>query len=288
MKKRFPVILSVLFVAMVAAGVIGTIASRPDDTSQGSRRGDSLEKSRASVVTGAGVVREASDLLDVDVPADLPDLRKDYTGFRVSFNRENHTPNWVAWELLGSETSGETGRYNKFWQDTDIEGCPVTRDYSNSGYDRGHMCPAADQKWSREAMVDCFSLANIVPQAKSLNTGAWKTLESKERLWAQRDSAILIVAGPIYGASDTQRIGETGVRVPGAFFKVLAAPYLAEPRGIAFVYPNMTAPGNMENYVMTIREVEKLTGYDFFHNLPDDMEDAIETASSFRDWNRNR
>ena len=137
-------------------------------------------------------------------------------------------------------------------------------------------------------MVDCFSLANIVPQAKSLNTGAWKTLESKERLWAQRDSAILIVAGPIYGASETQRIGETGVRVPGAFFKVLAAPYLAEPRGIAFVYPNMTAPGNMENYVMTIREVEKLTGYDFFHNLPDDMEDAIETVSSFRDWNRNR
>jgi len=50
----------------------------------------------------------------------------------------------------------------------------------------------------------------------------------------------------------------------------------------------MTAPGNMENYVMTIREVEKLTGYDFFHNLPDDMEDAIETVSSFRDWNRNR
>ncbi|MDE5644640.1 MAG: DNA/RNA non-specific endonuclease [Muribaculaceae bacterium] len=288
MKKRFPVILSVLFVAMVAAGVIGTIASRPDDTSQGSRRGDSLEKSRASVATGAGVVPEASDLLYVAVPADLPDLRKDYTGFKVSFNRENHTPNWVAWELLGSETSGETGRYNKFWQDTDIEGCPVTRDYSNSGYDRGHMCPAADQKWSCEAMVDCFSLANIVPQAKSLNTGAWKTLESKERLWAQRDSAILIVAGPIYGASDTQRIGETGVRVPGAFFKVLVAPYLAEPRGIAFVYPNMTAPGNMENYVMTIREVEKLTGYDFFHNLPDDIEDAIETASSFRDWNRNR
>lgn len=288
MKNRFPVILSVLFVAMLAAGVIGTIASRPDDTSQVSREGDRLEKSRASVATGAGVVAEASDLLDVALPADLPDLRKDYTGFRVSFNRENHTPNWVAWELLGSETSGETGRYNKFWQDTDIEGCPVTRDYSNSGLDRGHMCPAADQKWSHEAMVDCFSLANIVPQAKSLNTGAWKTLESKERLWAQRDSAILIVAGPIYGASDTQRIGETGVRVPSAFFKVLAAPYLAEPRGIAFVYPNMTAPGNMENYVMTIREVEKLTGYDFFHNLPDDMEDAIETASSFRDWNRNR
>lgn len=137
-------------------------------------------------------------------------------------------------------------------------------------------------------MVDCFSLANIAPQDHSLNTGAWKTLENKERQWADRDSAIVIVAGPIYEAPDTVRIGNAGVRVPGAFFKVLAAPYLDRPRGIAFVYPNMTSPGNMENYVMTIRDVEKLTGYDFFHNLPDDIEEIIETEASFRDWNRNR
>lgn len=160
----------------------------------------------------------------------------------MSFNKDNHTPNWVAWELLRSETGGEKSRHNKFWQDFEVDGCPDTRDYSNSGYDRGHMCPAADQKWSHEAMVDCFSLANIVPQDHALNTGAWKTLENKERKWAERDSAIVIVAGPIYETSDTSRIGRAGVRVPGAFFKVMIAPYLDEPRGIAFVYPNMTAP----------------------------------------------
>lgn len=210
---------------------------------------------------------------------------KDYEGFRVSFNKDNRTPNWVAWELLGSETTGEVGRHNKFLQDPEVEGCPETVDYRKSGYDRGHMCPAADQKWSEKAMADCFFMTNICPQDHSLNSGAWNTLENKERSWARRDSALLIVAGPLYSENDKSVIGR-GVRVPGAFFKVLAAPYLAEPRGIAFVYPNMSSPGNMQNYVMTIRDLEKITGYDFFPALPDALEDKIETTASFTEWNR--
>lgn len=282
MKKKLPLILLVACLVVVAAGIYGV--SRMDDGSQtDNQRVANAAGPRG--ISASAPVGNAADLLDVKTPEQLADRRKDYTGFTVSFNKDNRTPNWVAWELLGTETSGGESRSNKFWQDEEMEGCPVTRDYTNSGYDRGHMCPAADQKWSSEAMTDCFVLTNIVPQDHALNAGAWQTLESKERLWAQRDSAILIVAGPVYADSDTKRIGDAGVRVPGAFFKVMVAPYLDEPRGIAFVYPNMTSPGNMENYVMTIREVEKLTGYDFFHNLPDEVEEAVETVSSFRDWN---
>lgn len=134
-------------------------------------------------------------------------------------------------------------------------------------------------------MEDCFVLANICPQDHALNAGAWKTLEEKERQWARRDSLIVIVAGPIYEKSDTQRIGEAGVRVPSAFFKVLLAPALDKPRAIGFVYPNMTAPGNMQNYSMTVDEVEQITGYDFFYNLPDDIENEVESKASFKEWN---
>lgn len=211
---------------------------------------------------------------------------KEYTGFRLSFNPGNRTPDWVAWELLGSETDGTAGRSNNFWQDPDLEGCPETRDYSRSGYDRGHLCPAADQKWSAEAMRDCFVMANMCPQDHALNSGAWKTLEEKERAWARRDSAIVIVAGPIYSDADTKRIGQAGVRVPGAFYKVLIAPYADKPRGIGFIYPNMTSPGSMEQYVTTIDDVEKLTGLDFFHELPDDIENIVESTASFKSWNR--
>lgn len=209
-----------------------------------------------------------------------------YTGFRLSFNKDNHTPNWVAWELLARETDGSTPRENKFWHDENVDGCAWHSDYKRSGYDRGHIIPAADQKWSDKAMTDCFVMCNICPQNHSLNSGAWNTLENKSRIWAMRDSAIVIIAGPIYENTDTERIGDTKVRVPSAFYKVIIAPYVDEPRGIGFVYPNMSSPGNMQNYVMTIDAIEEITGFDFFYNLPDSIENKIESASSFKDWNK--
>lgn len=233
-----------------------------------------------------GGLTPASEILMAKVPEGMPSQIKEYEGFVVSFNKDNHTPNWVGWELLGNETDGEVARTNNFWTDTDVEDCPTTDDYRRSGYDRGHMCPAADQKWSRKAMEDCFVFTNMCPQDHSLNSGAWNTLENKERIWARRDSALLIVAGPVYEAADTLRIGRSGVRVPGAFFKVMAALHGDKPRGIAFVYPNMSSPGNMENYVMTIDDVEQLTGIDFFSALPDSLENIIESKSSFKEWNR--
>ncbi|MDE6007782.1 MAG: DNA/RNA non-specific endonuclease [Muribaculaceae bacterium] len=237
---------------------------------------------------GTSGVKHYPGLETVNLPEKLPSQVKEYIGFTISFNKENKTPNYVAWELLAEETQGDSQRSNNFWTDSDLEGCPSTKDYTGSGFDRGHLCPAADQKWSQQAMSDCFVMGNICPQDHSLNTGAWNTLENKERQWAQRDSAIMIVAGPIYTDSDKQRIGNAGVRVPGAFFKVFAAPYLDEPRGIAFVYPNMKASGNMENYAMSIDELEKITGYDFFPALPDKIEDKIESAYSFREWNSSK
>ena len=227
-------------------------------------------------------------LENVILPSGTPSQIKNYEGFTVSFNKDNHTPNYVAWELLDSEVSYDVDRSDNFWQDSEIIGCPAHRDYTNSGYDRGHMCPAADQKWSQQAMSDCFVMANMCPQDHQLNAGAWNTLENKERQWAQRDSAVMIIAGPIYTKEDKSRIGDIGVRVPGAFFKVLASLYVDQPRGIAFVYPNMTSPGNMEQYAMSIRELEEILGYDFFASLPDQLEDQIETSYSFKEWNRSK
>lgn len=284
MKKKLPLLLLILCLVVMAIGIYAAVRSRRSSSVSG---GNEQASSRPTAGWGiAPEARPASSYFSVAIPEGTPSQIKEYEGFTVSFNKDNGTPNWVAWELLGTEADGTEGRYNKFWQDTDLEGCPETRDYSNSGYDRGHLCPAADQKWSQQAMVDCFSLANIAPQDHDLNTGAWKTLENKERVWAKRDSAIVIIAGPIYSSTDTKRIGRADVRVPGAFFKVFAAPYLNEPRGIAFVYPNMTAPGNMQQYVMTIRELEGISGYDFFSELPRSEQDRLETKASFNDWNR--
>ena len=223
---------------------------------------------------------------EIDASRRPNSLLKEYTGFTVMFNPENHTPDWVGWELLRSEANGDISRSNRFWCDESLPGCAITDDYRNAGYDRGHLCPAADQKWSAEAMEDCFSLANIAPQDHSLNSGAWSTLEKKERQWAERDSALVIIAGPVYNDSDTSVIGKTGVRVPSAFFKVLLAPYVEKPRAIGFLYPNMKASGNMEDYALTVDEVEKITGLDFFSALPDSIEDYVESHKLFKEWNQ--
>lgn len=224
-------------------------------------------------------------LENVVIPSGLASQIKAYTGFTLSYNKENRTPNYVAWELLGTEVGGSVSRTDYFWQDNDIDGCTKHSDYTGSGFDRGHMCPAADQKWSEDAMNDCFVMANMCPQLHDLNAGAWETLESKERLWAKRDSAVMIIAGPIYTDGETY-IEKSKVRVPDAFFKVLIAPYLDEPRGIAFVYPHMKCPGNMQDYATTIDEVEKITGFDFFSSLPDDLETKLESTYSFTEWNK--
>lgn len=221
------------------------------------------------------------------IGSSIPSKDLEYEGFRVSFNPQTHVPNWVGWELLGSETTGDISRSNNFWQDMDVEGCASLEDYRRSGYDRGHMCPAADQKWSQKAMEDCFVLTNMAPQDGALNRGAWQTLEDKTRQWAQRDSALIVVAGPIYNPGEKRFIGD-GVRVPDAFFKVLLAPYVEHPRAIGFVYPNMSSPGNMQNYVMTVDEIETLTGYDFFSSLPDEIENEVEAVASFKEWNRRK
>ncbi len=229
-----------------------------------------------------------TDLDKVEKTKKIASIIKEYEGFTVDFNPENKTPNYVAWILQGEETDGVTARSNKFWTDKDLEGCPDTRDYSRSGYDRGHMCPAGEQKWSDEAMHNSFVMANICPQKHELNTGAWKTLEDKERNWAKRDGAIVIVAGPIYDSSDTETIGYAKVRVPSAFFKVMLAPYANPMRAIGFVYPNMKCEGNMESYSVSVDDVEKMTGFDFFSSLPDEIENDIESVVSFKDWNNNK
>ena len=128
--------------------------------------------------------------------SDLTEQLIEYKGMIVSFNADMHIPNWVSWELTRDEATGVEPRSNAFAPDPCVDGCASLSDYRGSGYDRGHMAPAGDMKWDPETMRESFLLTNICPQAKSLNSGSWKRLEEKCRIWAQADSAVVIVCGP--------------------------------------------------------------------------------------------
>ncbi len=209
-----------------------------------------------------------------------------YTGMTVSFNPQLHVPNWVAYELTAAETYGDEPRAKSFMIDPDVDGCASPSDYRNTGFDRGHMAPAADMKWDPEAMRESFYMTNIAPQDNRLNRGAWGKLEDKCRQRARRDSAVIIISGPVLTDDIEMYIGDTGVAVPSRFFKVILSPYATPPTAIGFIMPNGNVPGGMQTCAVSVDEVEAITGHDFFSALPDDMETEVESQKKFNRWSR--
>lgn len=227
-----------------------------------------------------------ADLVAVRTNPDMDEEIIQYTAMTVSFNPEYHVPNWVAYELTADKARGEEPRYNRFQQDTRIKGCASPADYRNTGFDRGHMAPAADMKWDPDAMRESFLMTNIVPQLHSINSGAWSKLEDKCRSHAIADSAVYIVSGPILTDTIDFRIGATGVAVPRRFFKVILSPYSDPPQAIGFIVPNETFTGGIQICAVSVDSVEAVTGHDFFSALPDDVENKLESTTNFHKWSR--
>lgn len=230
----------------------------------------------------------AQELMKVVTNPALDSKLLNYRAMDISFNPRMHEPNWVAWELTADETNGDIKRSSQFYSDDSVEGCAETYDYLYSGYDRGHMAPAGDMKWDATAMRETFCMVNICPQAKVLNTGAWKRLEEKCRSVARTDSAIIIICGPVL--TDTLRdfIGDNRVAVPKRFFKVILSSYTTPVRGIGFIMPNDRVKGGMQATAVSIDEVERITGHDFFSALPDSIELAVEKECDFNSWSNRR
>ena len=224
-------------------------------------------------------------LLTQLVPKDIPQQLLRRVGYVVSYNPETHIPNWVAWQLTESHTTGPYKRKGiEFQEDNEAEGVKVnTFDYSWSGYDRGHMCPSGDNKWDKTAQEQSFLMTNICPQDHNLNVGDWNEMENQCRKWAKQYGRIYIVAGPILYRQKHKTIGTARVVVPEAFFKVVLC-MAGTPKAIGFIYKNVGGNRPKDYYVNTIDEVERITGIDFFSALPDDIEKKVEAESNLSDW----
>lgn len=230
--------------------------------------------------------QSTGDLTYVRTNSNLSENIINYDGMTVSFNPDLHIPNWVAWELTAEEATGTEPRYDKFYYDPNVEGCATPEDYVHSGYDRGHMAPAGDMKWDKKAMEETFCMTNIVPQDGSLNRGTWKKIEEKCRARAAKDSAIIIVCGPVLTDKPREYIGSSRVAVPQRLFKVILAPWAETPYAIGFLMDNGAVPGGMQAAAVTVDEIEAVTGHDFFSALPDSLENKLESTVNFNRWSR--
>lgn len=229
---------------------------------------------------------------NTDINIECPEMNSSemiirHTGYTLSYNKTTNCPNWVAWELTGDEASASSvSRSDDFKEDPQVPQQNRVRgtDYRKSGYDRGHMCPAADMKWSSDAMSDCFYMSNICPQTGELNQRWWEHLESACRRWAKKEGCVYICCGPIFDGK-LQTIG-SGVKVgvPSGFYKVVISLKKGEEKGIGFIYDNDCERQTMEDVCCSIDDVEKRVGINFFPTVDEDVQRRIEMKSNLREW----
>ena len=223
-------------------------------------------------------------LMTVAVPSGVSDTLVRYgEAFAVHFNSSRGIANCAAYELTRGELSGTVERTGEFLQDEGVKGCPLPADYAGSGMDRGHLVPAGDLKWSETAMRQSFLLTNVGPMHKALNEGGWAKLEEKVREWTARDSALLVFTGPVVNEGDTT-LASGRVTVPSAYYKVIMAPCVRPRRAIAFIYPNGHSGGRLQKYAVSVDEVERRTGLDFFPTLTQKEQERLESRVSLDVW----
>jgi endonuclease G len=207
-----------------------------------------------------------------------------HPGFSLSFNQKHMQANWVAYEINSENTLGKIKRTNRFKPDPNIPGGTARNaDYLHSGYDKGHMAPAADMGWSLESMTSSFYFSNISPQLPGFNRGIWKNLEEQVRFWADFYGNIFLATGPVLKDS-LPTIGLKNVSVPEYFYKVILDTNGGNVKGIGFIMPNSGSDKPVQHYTVTIDSVERLTGIDFFTSLPDTIEFIVESKLCTEFW----
>jgi endonuclease G len=276
MIRHFSLISVLLLLLASCAGKGGSSAAAADG-----EYGLSAENSAAS----------GKKLLELPYSIDENSETVEHMGYTVSYNNKERIPNWVAYALDKNELYDADWDRPNFTADPDIKGRQAyERDYigqkDKNNLDRGHMAPAADMKWSSQAYEESFYLSNVCPQNHNLNAGDWNDLEKQVRREARYYGTVYVCAGPIIGKHKHGYIGEDKVTVPDAFFKALLAKRKdGSYAAIAFVMQNESGTHPLSSYAMTVDELEKMTGMDFFYNLDDKAQEEAESEyHAYEDW----
>lgn len=258
-------------------------SERPAETVSDESTKETSRKRTKPDASSSGNARFAFEkLVDFILPAvRSSDEITRHDGYTLRYSDQYKQPYWVAYPLLAYEIIGDAERdHEQFKPDPLVEnGTALPSDYTKSGYDRGHLAPAGDFKFSQRMMRETFFMSNISPQVPQFNRGIWKALEEQVRDWAYRDKGLYVVTGPVLKPG-LETIGKQNqVAVPLYFYKIILYCNNPEIRMIAFLMKNEESNESIREYVVTVDEVERMTGLDFFPKLPDDLEQKLESTS---------
>ncbi|MBW1297963.1 DNA/RNA non-specific endonuclease [Aquimarina litoralis] len=207
-----------------------------------------------------------------------------HKNYALSYSEKHEQAEWVAYELKREHLSGQEFKRPFFEMDKKVRSSSADwRNYKNSGYDKGHLCPAGDRRFDYNAFKETFLTSNVSPQNHEFNAGIWNKLEQKTRYWAKKYDGVYVVTGGVL-SDDLKTIGYEAVSVPNYFFKVILDKSTSNPKMIAFLVPHKKTNKSLKSFVVTTDELEKLTGIDFFSKLPDDLEKRLEMSKVIDNW----
>lgn len=210
-----------------------------------------------------------------------------HEGYSLSYSEPHEQAEWVAYELKKEQLSNTNFERPYFEVDKAVKtGAAHWRNYKNSGYDRGHLCPAGDRSYRKSVYDETFLTSNISPQEHDFNAGIWNTLEQKVRYWASKYDGVFVVTGGIL-ENHLKTIGEEQVAVPNQFYKIILDNNKGTIKMIAFLIPHKNSNEPLYKFVVSVDEVEKLTGIDFFPELDDSIENKLEASSNYKNWSFN-
>lgn len=204
--------------------------------------------------------------------------------YTLSYSEKDEQAEWVAYDLKKSELGNSNFKRPYFIDDPLVDsGSANWRNYNHSGYDRGHLCPAGDRRFSKEAFNETFYTSNISPQKNDFNSGIWNRLELKVRYWAAKYDGLYVVTGGVL-KGNLDSIGREDVTVPEYFYKILIDKRDRDYKIIAFLLPHKVSEQPLKDFVVSVDEIEKMTGIDFFPKLPDSIENDLERKIDYKDW----
>lgn len=204
--------------------------------------------------------------------------------FSLSYSEPYEQAEWVAYELKKEQLTNDDRERPYFNPDPKVRsGSADWRNYKNSGYDRGHLCPAGDRRFSVFAYNQTFLTSNIAPQEHDFNSGLWNRLEQQTRYWAKKYDGLFVVSGGVL-VKNLKVIGKEKVAVPEYFYKILYDGNKGNPKMIAFLVPHKESGAPLDQFVVTIDKVENLTGINFFPALNDSLEERLESKASPEKW----
>ena len=207
-----------------------------------------------------------------------------HQNYSLSYSEPHEQAEWVAYELKVSHLSSTNHKRPYFEIDDAVKtGAAHWRNYKKSGYDRGHLCPAGDRRFTKEAHDETFLTSNISPQEHKFNAGVWNRLEQKVRYWAKKNDGVFVVTGGVL-QSGLKTIGDEDVAVPNQFYKVILDNTNGKIKVLAFLMNHKNSDLPLYNFVVSIDAIETLTGIDFFPELDDNLENKLEASSSYKSW----